>query len=362
MPPVDDLRASTFPLATISTSRRFSSQAFWLVLLLAVTGPFAFAQELREQPTPFSVWLDFKSLSKSKPRKTSGLPIWLESVERLAVVGDRALVRVRLRRMGALTDELQFRLFFVDKPGASPVITGWTETGSQPYSTEPLGEGLGVETSETVIIRATDLDYVDIEVPGNGSNLRGAFVTSLRRSQVLHGLDFEAPDLLFDPFGAPSRTEAPEGDTRLFGRIRATIDSAPLTIDSRTDGMGTYEFSLESRPLIAAISFEVLGATPLEPLHAYINDAYLGTVSVAFPDLADPGFRGASAPMERDLRFRYAGWLKAQVIIPGSRLAEGLNKFILRVTNSNSAGSIVVRTVEIQLKYPSSTFDYDLHP
>jgi hypothetical protein len=147
MRPVDDLRATTFLLAITSTSRRFSSRAFWLGLLLAVTclGPIAFAQELREQPTPFSVWLDFKSLSKSKPRKT-GLPIWLESVERLAVVGDRALVRVRLRRMGALSDELQFRLFFVDKPGASPVITGWTETGSQPYSTEPLGEGLNVET------------------------------------------------------------------------------------------------------------------------------------------------------------------------------------------------------------------------
>jgi hypothetical protein len=242
------------------------------------------------------------------------------------------------------------------------VITGWTETGSQPYSTSPLGEGLDLETSESVIIPATDLDYVDIEVPGDGSNLRGAFVTSLRRSQILHGLDFEAPDLLFDPFGAPSRTEVPKDDLRLYGRIRATIDPAPLTIDPKTGGIGSYEFSLESRPLIASVSFEVLGATPLEPLHAFINNAYLGTVSVAFPDLADPGFRGASAPMERDLRFRYTGWLKAQVMIPGSSLVEGLNKFVLRVTNTNSRGSIVVRTVEIQLKYPSSSFEYDLHP
>jgi hypothetical protein len=359
MQPVDNLSGTN--LAITPNFRCFLSRAFWLALLLALGGSIAFAQELREQPTPFSVWLDFPSLSKSKPRKT-GLPIWLESVERLAVVGDRALVRVRLRRMGALSDELQFRLFFFDKPGASPVITGWTETGSQPFSSPPLGDGLDLETSESLIIPATDLDYIDIEVPGDGKNLRGAFVTTLRRSQVLHGLDFEAPDILFDPFGVPSRAELSKDDLRLFGRIRATIDAAPLTIDPKTGGIGSYEFDLESRPMIASVSFEVLGATPLEPLQAYINDAYIGTVSVAFPDLADPAFRGASAPMEHDLRFRYTGWLKGQVMIPGSRLAEGLNKLVLGVTNPNSTGSTVVRAVEIQLKYPSATFEYDLHP
>jgi hypothetical protein len=359
MQAVDNVIATTFFVATAPNSRCFLNRAFWLALLLALSGPIAFAQELREQPTPFSVWLDFKSLSKSRPRKT-GLPIWLESIERMAVVGDRALVRIRLRRMGALSEELQLRLFFVDNPGAAPVISGWTETGSQPYSSVAVGEGLGEETAESLIIPATDLDYVDIEVPGDGSNLRGAFVSTLRRSEVFHGLDFDGPDELLDPFGASARTPALKDDLRLFGRIRATIDAAPLTIDPKDGGVAAYEFTLESRPLIASISFQMLGATPLEPLHAYINDAYIGTISVAFPDLADPAFRGASAPMEPDLRFRYTGWLKGQVMIPGSRLAEGLNKFVLRVTNST--GSIVVRTVEIQLKYPSSTFEYDLHP
>jgi hypothetical protein len=240
------------------------------------------------------------------------------------------------------------------------MVTGWTETGSQPYLSPVLGEGLGVETSESLIIPATDLDYVDVEVPGDGKNLRGAFLTTLRRSDVFHGLDFEAPEVLIDPFGAPAKTQSPKDDLRLFGRIRASIDPAPLKIDPKEGGLGSYEFSLESRPLIASISFEVLGATPLEPLHAYINDAYLGTVSIAFPDLADPAFRGDSAPMEPDLRFRYTGWLKGQIMVPGSRLAAGLNKFVLRVINST--GSIVVRTVEVQLKYPSPTFEYDLHP
>lgn len=354
----DNLRA-TLSVATTPSSRFFLSRAFWLALLLTMSGTLAFAQESKEHPTPFSVWLDFRSLKKSKPQK-NGLPIWLQSIERLTVVGDRAVVRIRFRRMGALTDELQLRLFFVDKAGASPVITGWTETGSTPFSSPPLGEGLEVETSESVIIPATDLDYVDIEVPGDGSNLRGAFIATLRKSDTLYGLDFDAPEELADPFGVRARTREQKDDWRLYGRVRAPIDTPPLTIDPKNGGTGTYEFSLESRPLIASISFDVLGASPLEPLHAYVNDAYIGTVNISFPDLADPAFRGTSAAMERDLRFRYTGWLKGQVMIPGSRLAEGLNKFVLVVTNST--GSIVVRTVEIQLKYPSSTFEYDLHP
>jgi hypothetical protein len=355
----DNLRATPSFVVTTPSFRRFSFRALSLALLMALSGPLALAQELHEQPTPFSVWVDFRKLSRSKPQK-AGLPIWVQSIERMAVIGDRAVVRIRFRRMGPLTDELQLRLFFVDKPGAAPMVTGWTETGSQPYLSPVLGEGLGVETSESVIIPATDLDYVDIDVPGDGTNLRGAFLATLRRADVLHGLDFEAPDELLDPFGAPVKSQSPKDDLRLFGRIRATIDPAPLAIDPKQGGIGSYEFSLESRPMIASISFQVLGATPLEPIHAYINDAYLGPVSVAFPDLADPAFRGASAPMEPDLRFRYTGWLKAQLMVPGSRLAAGLNKFVLRVTNST--GSIVVRTVEIQLKYPSSTFDYDLQP
>ena len=327
--------------------------------MLALGCPLAQAQELKEQPTPFSVWLDFQSLRKSRPKK-NGLPIWLESVERMAVFGDRAVVRVRFRRMGALTDELQLRLFFTDKDGTSPLITGWTETGSQPFFSPPLGEGLGVETSESVIIPANDLNYVDIETPGDGSNLRGAFIATLRKSETLHGLDFDTPEELADPFGVRARTRANKDDLRLYGRIRATIDAEPLTIDPKKGGTGSYEFSIESRPLLASISLDVLGATPLEPLLVYLNDAYVGTVNIAFPDLADPAFRGTSAPMEPDLRFRYTGWVKGQIMIPGSQLTEGLNKFVLRVTNT--MGSIVVRTVEIQLKYPSSTFEYDLHP
>ena len=171
----DNLRATNFPLVTTPQIRRLSIQALLVTLFFVLSGWPARGQELREQPTPFSVWLDFQKLTKSKPRKT-GLPIWVESIERMAVVGDRALVRIRLRRMGALTDELQFRLFFVDKPGAAPVITGWTETGSQPYSSPSLGDGLGVETSESLVIPETDLDFLDRYATSQGIDSRSAVI------------------------------------------------------------------------------------------------------------------------------------------------------------------------------------------
>jgi hypothetical protein len=334
-------------------------RALWLATALVASSSVAQAQELKEQPTPFSAWLDFKSLAKNKPRK-DGLPIWIESIERMAVVGNRAVVRIHFRRMGALTEQLQLRLFFLDKPGASPTVTGWTETGAQPYTSPALGAGLGVDTSESLIIPAADLDYIDIDVPGDGKNLRGVFVTSLKKAEVMHALDFAAPDGLVDPFGAPSPSQGASDDVQLYGRVRATIDAAPLTIDPKQGGMGTYEFSLDNTPMLASISCEVLGATPLEPVLAYVNGQYVGPVSIKFPDLADPGYRGVSGNGRRNMTFRYTGWLSGQIMIPGTRLAQGLNSVVLRL--SSEGKPIVVRSVEIQLKNPSPTFDYDLHP
>jgi len=336
-----------------------SGRFFPLVLALLLGVAFVDAQELQPQPTPFSVWLDFRGLMKGTPRK-KGLPIWIESVERVAAVTDHTMIRIRLRRLGALNEQLQFRLFFRDTPNAAPNVGGWTETGSQPFASGALGEGLDVDTSETLSIPTADLDYIDVEVPGNGKNLRGAFLSSLRKGTVWHGLDFPAPANLADPFGRAAATQPAENDALLFGRVQATIDTAPLKLVPPAQLDATYEFTLQSAPLLASVTFEVLGASPLEPIAVFVNGNYVGPLTVAFPDLADPGFVGLSSPLEKDLRFRYTGWLKGQVVVPGSQLLGGLNNLILRV--NDHSGSIVLRAVEIQLKYPSPVFDYQLNP
>ena len=60
------------------------------------------------------------------------------------------------------------------------------------------------------------------------------------------------------------------------------------------------------------------------------------------------------------MRFRYAGWLRAQRVIPGSALRAGLNKVVLQL--NGESGPVAVRAVELQLKYNSPALDYTLPP
>ena len=316
------------------------------VLLLALTlltAPLpASAQELKTQPTPFSAWLDFKTIATGAPSK-AGLPIWIESIDRFLPTTGGSVVRLRLRKLGPLNDQLLLRLYFRDQPGAAPTVSGWTETGTQPYYSGPLGSGLGLDTSESLLIAAADLDYIDIESPGDGSNLRGAYLSSLRRQSVWHALDFAPAPLLLDPFGAPASLHSEEDDTLLQGRIRATIDTEPLKLTPPSQIDAVYQFELDTRPLFAALSFEVLGADPFQPIQCYVGGVLIGTLALAFPDLADPGYRGESVPLEPDLRIRYSGWLHGQVLVPGSRLVAGLNTLVLRVNQHSSP--VVIRAV-----------------
>ena len=148
--------------------KNFVSALFGLLL---ISEGAARAEGPIEQPTPFSVWLDFQSLTQGVKRK-AGLPIWIENVERIRANQVTTTFRIRLRRLGPLSDELQLRVFFRDHPAAAPNVTGWTETGAQPFESGPLGDGLDVETSASLLIPAADLDYLDVDVPGDGTNLR----------------------------------------------------------------------------------------------------------------------------------------------------------------------------------------------
>src|SRR6185436_13660746 len=124
------------------------------------------------------------------------------------------------------------------------------------------GDGLDVETSASLLVPAADLDYLDVDVPGDGANLRGAYVASLRKDAIRRGLDFAPAPALLDPFGAPASTAPGEEDTLLFGRVRATIDTAPLKLTPPTSIDAVYQFSLDAQPIIGSASFEVLGADP----------------------------------------------------------------------------------------------------
>ncbi|HYR59532.1 MAG TPA: hypothetical protein VEO95_12915, partial [Chthoniobacteraceae bacterium] len=142
------------------------------------------AQEVRNQPTPFSVWLDFKALALPHPPKVS-LPIWLDSLQSDATAdanGDvtHTTFRLRFRPLGALNRELLLRIFFDDISGRSPVVTGWSEKGAQVFEHGPFGAALNLPTSATIALPMIGVSYIDIAVAGDGANVRGAFLSSLR--------------------------------------------------------------------------------------------------------------------------------------------------------------------------------------
>lgn len=314
------------------------------------------AQEVVPQPIPFSVWLDFKALTRPNPPHV-GLPIWLESLQTqhnaaTATSDEQTIYRLRLRRMGQLNSEIRFRLFFDDTPGASPMITGWTEIGAQRYQSEPLGSGLDLPSSAELTIPVVDTDYLDITVPGNGSNLRGVFLNTLRKTEGRAAIDFPTSNETPDPFGNLPAAQPSDEDTSLYGRVRATLEPKAVKLAPAE----TFEFQLGQVPLVVIVSFEVLNVDIAYPPEVAINGLSLGTAKMRLPDLADPAYRGDVRPLVRDMRFRYTGWLPCQAIIPGSQLHSGVNK--LTLTANHEGTSVAVRAVELQLKHNTETLDY----
>ena len=347
---------------SILPMRKTCIPAFLLALLVAV-GSLR-AQDLREQPTPFSVWLDFHALASASPPRVS-LPIWLASLTTehpaaLAGAPAQTVFRLHFRRVGDLNNSLQLRLFFDDQTGTAPTVNGWSETGAARFARGPFGTGLGLPTSENLTLPMDGVDYVDITTFGDGSNIRGVFLASLKRADIQHALDYAAPTGVADAFDNLPTSALNADDYSLYGRVKASLDPGVMKLTPQDTPAGSWEFELQSPPLTAFVTFEILDADALAPLEITVNDRLLGPASVHQPDLADPAYLGLVRPLERDMRFRYAGWLRGQKAIPGSALRAGLNKVVLRL--NRDSGPVAVRTVELQLKYNSPALDYNLVP
>lgn len=230
------------------------------------------------------------------------------------------------------------------------MVAGYTETGRQLYLAPALGSGLNLPSSESLSIPVLELDYIEITVPGDGSNLRGAFLCTLARSQVRHALDFEAPTHLQDPFGNAAGEPASENDAFLSGRVRATIADLPTPCSSQSPAL--FEFALETVPQMAVFRFELLGADPVHPPEFLINQQGPASPALQLPDLADPAYLSRRLPLETDSRFQYTGWLPGQLAVPFSALRTGVNQLWIRLPAGQLP--VAVRSVSIDLKYPSS--------
>ena len=335
-------------------------------LLLCAFFPLiaANAQTLQEQPTPFSAWVDFQTVGMAHTARQA-LPIWLESVQRTVQPANtnapvKTTFRIRLRRVGQLNNQLQLRLFFNDVAGASPIVSGWSETGVRHFLSQPLGTGLNLATSESLIIAADALDYIDVSVPGDGTSVRGAFLASLKKAETLHAIDFAEPAEIDDAFANLPGSAPAANDSYLYGRVKAGLEAAAIALSPTDNPSVTWEIELDAIPLLAVVGIEILNADPQHPPEWIVNGTPLGETSVRFPDLADPGYQAIVRPEQPMPRFLYNGWLRGQRVIPSALLKVGVNKLVLRL-NGKSNG-VAVRAVEIQLKHHWQNLDYKLVP
>lgn len=315
---------------------------------------------LVEQATPFTASLDFQKLRQASETSMS-LPIWVESVE-LIESADKADVlapasgakssswRIRLRPLGDLMDELMVRVYANGTTFGKPTIAAWNEIGDRVFSESPFTTGDGVASAETVIIPARGVAFIDIEAEGDASGVLAALMTPVQKVIVRKAMDFDALARVFDPFGnaAAGKKEAPLQDVHLFDRTRAVIDPEPVTLSTQVGESVTYEFTLAGAPGLAVFTFEIANAEVARPPLVSLNGEYVGPATLILPDLADPAYTAVRYELNPSPRYRYGGWLRGQILVPGHLLRAGGNE--LTFSASERAGAVAIRSVEVQLK------------
>jgi hypothetical protein len=323
----------------------------FLVIALLVLASFrdAQAQDLSRQPTAFTAYIDF-----SKPTP-SELPIWIEGIETESTdptdtAPKTTIYRIRFRHFSGLVDELLLRTYFDDSATAHPSISGWSEIGNRVLGPVTLGQGLNLPSSQTVRIPMAGIDYVEIQVPGDGSTVRGLLAVALHQAITREAIDFGGAAEVTDPFGNATPATTGSDDSLLFGRVKATLEPGVIQLGtSGEDSDAEFEVPLQQAPLVALLTFEVLNADITAPPHLFVNGQDAGAVSVTVTDLADPALTGAYEPVRQDSVYRYAGWLKCQKVIPGSLLVAGTNS--LDISTPGHPAPVAIRSVEVQLKY-----------
>ncbi len=317
--------------------------------------------DLIAQPFPESAWLD---LRQNVPRnsKTQNTPAWVEALTLLpgpATEGgatSKSIFRIRVMQPSPDYQVLFFRLFFDDKVNQQPELVAWDESGTHILRSGTLGVGMNLPSSDSVLIPMTGASAIDIEVPGDGKTIRGAYLDWMTMSEVVHPVNAEHRDIIPEPFSSVPSLHPPPEDVENFGTVTATLSADPIRINAETQESAVFQFPIEAQPLTALLTFEIVNPSIDAPPEVYVNSQDIGPASLTLPDLADPGYRGEMEALTPQLHFHYTGWLRAQKIVPATILKVGANDLV--VANAVGRGSSAIRATQIQLKYVWDKSDY----
>jgi len=309
-----------------------------------------------------SAWLDLRQ-TETANSKPQAAPDWVESVtiipgEATEGTQPKTIFRIRLARPRADSQVLFFRLFFDDNPDQKPQLVVWDESGTQVLQSGPLGPGIGLPTSESVMVPMVAASTIDVEVPGDGKTIRGAYLDWMAKAELLHPISAEQRDLIPEPFTAMPALHAPSQDKEMFGTVTATLADETIRIGTSVSEGAAFQFGLEAQPLVVLLSFEVASPNIDAPPEVFVNGESLGAVMLTLPDLADPAYRGESASLLNQMRFQYTGWLRAQKLLTVSSLKVGNNDLI--IVGGPGTPVSAIRATQIQLKYLWDKSDYQL--
>ena len=190
------------------------------------------------QPVPESAWLD---LRQTAPRnsKAQNAPAWVEALTMLPAetteggATSKSVFRIRVTQPGPEYQVLFFRLFFDDKPNQQPELVAWDESGTHILRSGTLGAGMNLPSSDSVIIPMTGASAIDIEVPGDGKTIRGAYLDWMTSSEVVHPVNAEHRDIIPEPFSSLPTLHAPPNDVENFGTVTATLAAEPIRLDGK---------------------------------------------------------------------------------------------------------------------------------
>ena len=216
-----------------------------------------------------------------KPGAVQNAPDWVEAVtfipaDTQADAAAPSVFRIRLARPGGHASVLFFRLFFNDQTAARPAIVAWDESGSQLLRSGPLGTGIDLESSESVMIPMHGITTIDVEVPGDGNSVRGAYLEWMTSSEMVHASGVGSQDAVPQPFAATLPLHAPAQDAEEFGTVTASLSADLIRIGSTSSQAAAFEFGLESQPLLALITFEIAGPRIDSPPEVIANGENVG--------------------------------------------------------------------------------------
>ena len=268
----------------------------------------------------------------------------------------RTVFRIRVSPPASDYQIVFLRLFFDDNANARPELVAWDESGTQVLRSGELGSGVGLPSSDSVMIPMRGISTLDVEVPGDGKTIRGAYIDWMTSSEVVHPLNADRRDVIPEPFSSLPPLHSPEQDQEHFGTVTATLANEAISVGPDWEHSAVFQFGIEAQPLLALLTFEVASPRIDSPPEVYVNGEDVGAATLALPELADPGYRGQMESMLKEMKFQYTGWLRAQKLIPVSSLKVGSNDVI--ILSGAASPSSAIRATQVQLKYLWEKSDY----